>query len=150
VSGDPKSRERNQRRYAAIKADPAAYAALREYNRKRYHARVATTEGRTKARENRRRYRRKHREKENLARRRAKLARNFGLTEAEYTAQLTSQGGMCAICGRRCKRKLAVDHDHVTGAVRGLLCMHCNLGMGHFRDSTGLLLAALGYLRSKA
>lgn len=59
------------------------------------------------------------------------------------------QGHRCAICGINelgDTRQFAVDHDHSTGLVRGLLCANCNLGLGHFKDSTDILRAALSYL----
>ncbi len=55
------------------------------------------------------------------------LLRNFGITLEDYQALLDKQNGRCAICRRLpAKNKLAVDHDHDTGAVRGLLCPPCN------------------------
>lgn len=64
---------------------------------------------------------------------------------------LAKQGGVCAICKnpeKSCARgyRLAVDHDHATKQVRGLLCVNCNQGLGHFRDSIPRLQAAIGYL----
>ena len=50
----------------------------------------------------------------------------------------------CVICGD--EGKLVVDHDHVTGQVRGMLCNHCNRGLGHFRDDPTLLEFAAQYL----
>lgn len=53
--------------------------------------------------------------------------------------------GSCEICGGT--HLLGVDHDHATGAPRGLLCRTCNSGIGHLRDSEALLEKALNYLR---
>lgn len=50
----------------------------------------------------------------------------------------------CVICGS--EEKLVVDHDHRTGEIRGLLCNHCNRGLGHFRDDPELLEFARMYL----
>lgn len=59
-------------------------------------------------------------------------------------------GNTCGICGATessgGKKQLHVDHDHTTGKIRGLLCNHCNLGIGHFKDDTELLQAAIKYL----
>lgn len=75
--------------------------------------------------------------------------RVYGVGADEYAARLAAQGGGCAICGARPRtRRLAVDHNHRTGAVRGLLCYRCNhllLGAGH--DSETLILRAADYLR---
>jgi len=54
----------------------------------------------------------------------------------------------CIICGD--EGPLVVDHDHVTGQVRGMLCNHCNRGLGHFRDSPMLLEFAAQYLYASA
>ncbi|MCX5537705.1 endonuclease VII domain-containing protein [Streptomyces sp. NBC_00006] len=81
-------------------------------------------------------------------RRRFQLAR-YGLTEDEYGAMLEEQGGVCAMCRETCStgRQLAVDHDHVTGVVRGLLCQKCNRGLGAYeamRRSAEQYLATYG------
>jgi hypothetical protein len=79
--------------------------------------------------------------------------RKYGLSRAEYLALLARQNGLCALCGRppvklhRGGTHLAVDHDHETGAVRGLLCTNCNTGLGCFRDDSDLLGRAIEYLR---
>ncbi|MBV9043118.1 MAG: endonuclease VII domain-containing protein, partial [Acidimicrobiia bacterium] len=70
-----------------------------------------------------------------VADRKSHLKRTFGLSEADYERILASQDGGCAICGRLPgSRNLHVDHDHATGAVRGLLCFACNVAIGHLRD----------------
>ena len=77
-----------------------------------------------------------------------RLETTYGIPAEEYNRILEIQGGRCAIC-RSVPRtiRLAVDHDHKTGAVRGLLCKRCNhdlLGGGH--DSVELLWTAIKYL----
>lgn len=80
--------------------------------------------------------------------------RRLGLTLQQYESMLEAQGGFCAICGQvesdetgsgRSKR-LAIDHDHTTGEVRGLLCSNCNKGLGNFQDDLGILESAYVYL----
>jgi len=73
-------------------------------------------------------------------------ARLYGLTEVELMALEATQQGMCLICGELAE-VLYVDHDHKTGAVRGLLCILCNTGLGAFHDDPKRLLRAIRYLR---
>jgi hypothetical protein len=72
----------------------------------------------------------------------------YGLTEAEYARMLSEQGGGCGICGRvgHTQHRLGVDHDHVTGRVRGLLCSNCNASLGLLQDRVDLFYAAIRYL----
>lgn len=76
------------------------------------------------------------------------LIRKYGVTFDAYRQMLTQQGGCCAICKRPepADRMLDVDHDHATGAVRGLLCTSCNRVLGHAKDSPDRLRAAAAYL----
>lgn len=72
---------------------------------------------------------------------------NIGLKE--YNEMFSKQEGKCAICGVHqtdLARPLYVDHCHVTGTIRGLLCNRCNLGLGHFREDTILIEEAKKYL----
>ena len=61
---------------------------------------------------------------------------------------LAAQGGVCCLCSRppTSKRRLAVDHNHATGVVRGLLCHPCNRFLGHVNDSPAMLRAMAEYL----
>jgi hypothetical protein len=60
------------------------------------------------------------------------LNRTYGISFDEYLTMFQAQGGLCAIChGVQASGKvLAVDHDHETGKVRGLLCGRCNMALG--------------------
>lgn len=72
------------------------------------------------------------------------LRRRYGIGAADVDAMIVAQGGRCPICGRSDPEQ--VDHDHVTGKVRGVLCFNCNGGLGQFRDDVEALLAAAAYL----
>ena len=76
-----------------------------------------------------------------------RLQRQYSITEETYEAIFQKQNGKCAICycHQRYKR-LAVDHDHRTGMVRGLLCEQCNRGLGRFFDSALRLRNAAAYI----
>lgn len=76
------------------------------------------------------------------------LMARFGISAAEYDRLGDAQGGVCAICLKRPKQRLAVDHDHATGKIRGLLCGRCNPGLGMFGDSEVTLSAAIKYLQN--
>ena len=80
-----------------------------------------------------------------------RLAYDFGLPAGSYEDLLVAQGGLCAICRGTCPtgRALAIDHDHKTGVVRGLLCTSCNNGLGRLRDSADLCRRAADYLDSR-
>lgn len=77
-----------------------------------------------------------------------------GLSLAQYNELFRKQKGCCVICGKHqteFKRALAVDHNHVTGRIRGLLCNSCNRGLGCFYSDeygTELLCAAISYLKN--
>lgn len=75
----------------------------------------------------------------------AMYRRTYGIGIDEYHLMVEQQGGACAICLQKSER-LAVDHDHTTGEVRGLLCVNCNIGLGNMRDSVEALENAIRYL----
>lgn len=71
------------------------------------------------------------------------LKKQYNLTPEEYEILLKEQNYGCAICGLTSKRsgkhmKLAVDHDHDTGKIRGLLCDSCNRGIGYLKNLSNL------------
>jgi hypothetical protein len=85
------------------------------------------------------------------------LTRYYGLTLEEYDAKLEAQNGVCAICkgpeiaiihGKL--KPLSVDHNHETGAVRDLLCSHCNHMIGHAAERIEVLRSAISYLEKHA
>jgi hypothetical protein len=74
----------------------------------------------------------------------------YGITAEQFNEMLARQNGVCAICGQdntRFGKRLAIDHDHDTGDVRGLLCNSCNGALGLFKDDVDTLKKAIEYLQ---
>ena len=130
--------ERTKKRYCRR----CAYAASKRW-REAHRERVNELGRRARARNPERekakykRYHAKHRDRIN--------ASVYGLSVESYRAMRVTQGGLCALCGREPKR-LYIDHDHLTGAVRALLCQACNAGLGLLRDDPARLRAAAAYI----
>lgn len=100
-----------------------------------------------------RRWQVKNPEKVTINNRRYRLKKNFDITDAEYERRLAAQSGRCKLCTRTPEdngRRLAVDHDHDTGHVRGLLCTGCNSALGALGDNAEGLRRALEYLTCQA
>ena len=84
------------------------------------------------------------------------LLRTYGMKMEDYSVMREKQNQRCAICdthedevmsvGRHSHTKLYVDHDHITGKVRGLLCHSCNTLLGNAKDDTSLLFNSIEYL----
>jgi hypothetical protein len=83
------------------------------------------------------------------------------MTVSDYDQMYQRQQGRCAICKvpkdpwepvpvKERQRFLVVDHDHSSGIVRGLLCWHCNCGVGQFRENPAIMFAAAAYLGHEA
>jgi len=98
-------------------------------------------------------------EKGKVASRSARLKNDHNISIGEYDEMLKYQNGVCAICGERETRKikgkiqsLSIDHNHITGQIRGLLCATCNLALGNLRaderDGIDILTSAVSYLRN--
>jgi hypothetical protein len=81
--------------------------------------------------------------------------KKYGITLEQYDELFRNQQGKCKICLGPPTRKVGkfdnfdVDHDHISGKVRGLLCSKCNIGIGYFQDSKELLKKALLYLEEQ-
>lgn len=78
--------------------------------------------------------------------------RHFGITIEEYERLLSEQNSRCGICEtEKCAtgKSFAVDHDHTTGRVRGLLCKKCNLALGFLEDDTSRMQRAINYMRKR-
>lgn len=82
--------------------------------------------------------------------RRRQLSSRYGISLEDYERLLTKQNGKCAVCDTTTpnggKQFFCVDHCHITGAVRGLLCHSCNVGLGYLKDSLNNTRAAVRYL----
>lgn len=123
----------------------ARYEANKEEINRKDRERFSTPEARVKRAEWQREYRRNNRK--HVADRDA--AREFGIS-IEEVKRLRSIPN-CQICGNELqhyqRNGSAIDHCHTTGKVRGILCGHCNKGLGLFRDNPATLKQAIFYLR---
>lgn len=85
------------------------------------------------------------------------LKQRYGITVDEYESLIANQNNACAICEveipdkleYKGKRRSVVDHNHETGEVRGILCLKCNLVLGHARENTTILYKAIVYLSER-
>lgn len=77
--------------------------------------------------------------------------KRYGLTPEAYNELFFKQNGRCEGCKQHqndFNRNFAVDHDHSTGKIRGLLCVGCNLILGYAEDNSVVLLNLIKYLDS--
>ena len=104
-------------------------------------------DNREKCNERSKRWRLANPDKMKLAQRRSQIKRKYGITLEEYGVMFDKQQGECGICHSIQESKaLAVDHCHINGKVRGLLCENCNTGLGKFKDDPALLKKGLEWL----
>lgn len=139
--------------YATHKGERSAYMKkyyaiageeIKRKKRERYQAR------REKACAWMREFRSNNKERVAVIQRKAHLKRAYGMTPEAWDDLFISQGSKCALCMSLTAggRGWHVDHDHSTGAVRGIICRNCNLVLGHAKDNIDTLYAAIRYLES--
>jgi len=77
------------------------------------------------------------------------LKYRYNISQKEYNQMLNKQDGKCIICGElpTTFKNLSVDHNHKTGKIRGLLCDHCNRGIGFLKENPYILIKAIKYLK---
>lgn len=97
-------------------------------------------------------FRQQHPDKFKASVRNAYLKKQYGIIQEDYEYLLKKQHGLCAVCETppETNRRLAVDHDHDTGAVRGLLCFDCNTSIGKMNDDPVMLRKAAIYLEESS
>ena len=79
----------------------------------------------------------------------SRLKQRYGIMLEQYDAMLLAQNSCCAICQQhtsKLDKPLHVDHCHLTGKIRGLLCRKCNLALGNFEDNVDFLRSGIIYL----
>ena len=88
---------------------------------------------------------RKHKKEKS---RKNRFKRNYNLSHEDWLKIWETQGKKCLVCGKKFNKPsdACVDHNHKTGAIRGLLCTNCNLGLGLFKDNPRYLILAAEYL----
>lgn len=103
-----------------------------------------------KARQACRKWRKNNRKASRGSAREQRLKRYYGISLEQYRAMLTSQKGVCSICGGVNPNgyRLCIDHCHATGKIRGLLCSLCNTALGYLKDSPLLFRKAADYLEN--
>lgn len=115
-----------------------------------------------KYKETRREYDKKNRKKIQMSdrkRNRKRILEKFGISEQVYDELLIAQDGKCAICKNDetavdnrygLKKRLAVDHNHITGKIRGLLCTKCNSALGFLKEDINIIISMLKYIEEYA
>lgn len=94
-------------------------------------------------------YSEKNKERKKPAFFRSMLKLKYGITVQQYNTMLENQNSCCALCEKHTsvlERRLAVDHCHETGRIRGLLCMPCNTSLGQLGDNEESMYKIIDYL----
>ena len=141
------ARRSARKNYAKNYPKSRAWLAANPEKRKLYNERVQE-----KRRQNIEVHRGYEREKYRI-----RFFRQLGITDADYNRMFAQQDGRCWICSSESathktspEKRLVIDHDHMDGTVRGLLCQKCNKALGLFNDDLALLVQAVHYLTKHA
>jgi hypothetical protein len=143
--------ERNHAYYIAHRDEQIAKArawVIANHEKRANYMRTWRTKHREKERTRHRIYYLANKEKHTVRTEIARIYRIYGLTQEQFDIMVQEQRGLCAICHRMPTRgRLQIDHDHITGKVRKLLCVSCNRALGFFKDNIERLRAAVAYLK---
>lgn len=130
-----------------LERNPGKIIEYRDNSNRRVKKKYAEdSEHREKVKRRVHQWKEENREKKRRVDRNCRLKREYGITQEEYEEMVQEQSGLCACCGK--EKPLIVDHDHQTGAIRGLLCKICNVAIGNLGDSLQGLQRAVDYLRN--
>jgi hypothetical protein len=151
-----KQREWNKARMDEIKSDPIKYAEYLEKEKQRGKQKRKEVQQDPVRKEKRNKYYKEYTEKnkERVKKyqsrspeqwKKINIARRYGITVEYYDSLLEKQNGLCAICLKK-PNKIFVDHCHVSGIVRALLCNKCNSAIGLFHEDTEIINSAIQYL----
>lgn len=108
-------------------------------------ARLRTNKWRQENPDHKKQYHAKNRQAAKYSR----MLRIYGLDQNQFELMLKEQNDSCNICKEPFEKTPHIDHCHITGVVRGLLCFHCNSVLGHAKDNPDILRAAIAYLEEK-
>jgi hypothetical protein len=146
LSGGRTPEQKARDRQRSVSRTPEQRARQNEAN-KRYRASMTPEQKAETAKRRRLWFQALSPEKRARIHMRSGLRKKYGITLKEYAALAASQQHRCAICsGGNRQWNLAVDHCHVTGRIRGLLCNNCNAGIGLLGDTAAAMVPAIQYL----
>jgi len=137
VKANPEKNQRQHRRYY-LKNKNKHQAAVKRYRKEHYEESLYAQ----------RKWYYSHKDISRKASRRRMLRINYDMSEEDYENLYREQNGVCAVCKQPSLdgKLLAVDHNHKTGKIRGLLCSKHNRALGSFNDDIELLKEAINYL----
>ena len=127
IAANPEKKRAQEQRYK--EKDPERWVAQQKEKARRYEAR--------------------HPGRMSMSSRKSHLLRRYGLTPEQWDEMFEAQGKCCAICGGAepgSSNGWETDHCHHSGAVRFILCTHCNRGLGAFKDNPALMRKAADML----